>query len=309
MNINMRVLQSSRRCNEAVVRADWTQSYVLRNGACAGASPSGSCTQEEQLTARLVRTPGVGWKIAEFNGDNGTLQVLNPRAAADAVFSVTAADNNGRVAPTGVNAFQVGETPTPEFRVTIANLGTRTIPGSVQVQMTCTPACPGEPYTAIATAPVAAGSTSAVFPFDTSAFSPGTHTPQFSITSIPAGAAVGTGRFIGATFEVADFTITSTGLFRGQVLNIPIGGTTGLFPFALGYTGAPKLLNVSTSDSGGTSTRNFLGAPIVAPGNYAVGLLALPATPPGTNETIRIDATNFGVTRSPKTFASLTRRS
>jgi hypothetical protein len=297
MNINLRVLQSSRRCNESVVRADWKQNYVLRNGACAAASPSGSCTQDEQLTVRLVRTPGVGWKIVEFNGDNGALLGLSPRPSADAVFSIAAADNNGRAAPTGMNAFQIGETPTPEFRVTIVNQGTHTVPGNLQLQMTCTPACPGEPFTASVVAPAASGSDSALIPFNTSGFSPGTHTPIFSITSIPGGA-VGTGRFTGATFELADFSIANTSPFSGQITNIPANGTTGLFAFALGYTGSPKLLNVSTFDNGGTSTRNFLGGPIVAPGNYAVGIQSLPATAAGTNEVIRIEATNFGVTRS-----------
>jgi hypothetical protein len=75
MSINLRISQTQRRCNEATVRADWQQNFVLRDGACSQL-PSQICSQEEQLTLRMERTPGKYWKVTDIQGDNGTVQGL-----------------------------------------------------------------------------------------------------------------------------------------------------------------------------------------------------------------------------------------
>lgn len=82
MSINLRVSQAEVRCNEARVRADWLQKYTFREDrSCEGVV--GACervvfSQEAQLTARMVREPGRGWFITEFQGDNGTVQGAPP---------------------------------------------------------------------------------------------------------------------------------------------------------------------------------------------------------------------------------------
>ncbi len=83
MNINLRISQSIRRCNEATLRADWQQNFRLRNGSCVVSSTAGLCFQESQLTMRMVRTPGKHWKILELQGDNGTVQGLPPGPNVD----------------------------------------------------------------------------------------------------------------------------------------------------------------------------------------------------------------------------------
>src|SRR2546423_8479977 len=72
MTINLRTSQFEKRCNEATVRADWQQNFVLKDGACATFT-GGLCTNQEQLTTRFERIPGKAWKITDLQGDNGTL--------------------------------------------------------------------------------------------------------------------------------------------------------------------------------------------------------------------------------------------
>ena len=84
MQINLRISQSSITCNSASLRADWQQIYTFKSDAtCANATAGAACQkvlfrQEEQLTARMTRTPGKGWFITDFQGDNGTVQGVPP---------------------------------------------------------------------------------------------------------------------------------------------------------------------------------------------------------------------------------------
>jgi hypothetical protein len=84
MQINLRVSQSSITCNSASLRADWQQIYTFKSDqTCANAQAGTACQkvlfrQSEQLTARMTRTPGKGWFITDFQGDNGTVQGVPP---------------------------------------------------------------------------------------------------------------------------------------------------------------------------------------------------------------------------------------
>ncbi len=75
MNINPRVSQANISCNDATVRADWVQNYSYKS------NPTLAFNQSEQLSIRMLRTPGVGWKIYDFQGDNGTVQGQLPGPA------------------------------------------------------------------------------------------------------------------------------------------------------------------------------------------------------------------------------------
>ncbi len=68
MQINPRVSQAAITCNEATVRADWVQNYTYKQ------NPAIAFNQTEQLSIRMTRTPGKGWFITDFQGDNGTVQ-------------------------------------------------------------------------------------------------------------------------------------------------------------------------------------------------------------------------------------------
>lgn len=68
MSINPRVSQAQISCNDATVRADWVQNYSTKT------NPTVTFSQSEQLSMRMTRTPGKGWLIVDFQGDNGTVQ-------------------------------------------------------------------------------------------------------------------------------------------------------------------------------------------------------------------------------------------
>lgn len=75
MQINPRVSQAAITCNDATVRADWVQNYTYKQ------NPDISFNQTEQLSMRMLRTPGKGWNIVDFQGDNGTVQGQLPGPA------------------------------------------------------------------------------------------------------------------------------------------------------------------------------------------------------------------------------------
>jgi hypothetical protein len=75
MQINPLVSQAAITCNDATVRADWAQNYTYK------ANPNISFKQSEQLSMRMVRRPGKGWFITDFQGDNGTVQGQLPGPA------------------------------------------------------------------------------------------------------------------------------------------------------------------------------------------------------------------------------------
>lgn len=72
MSINLRVSQTELNCNVANLRAEWEQKYTFQTDSNTVFS------QSRQLTVRMVRNPGRGWYIADFQGDNGTLQGVPP---------------------------------------------------------------------------------------------------------------------------------------------------------------------------------------------------------------------------------------
>src|SRR5262249_9829377 len=60
------------------------QNYTFQEDqTCSNAAPGSGCRpvlfkQTEQLTVRMLRTPGKGWFITDFQGDNGTVQGAPP---------------------------------------------------------------------------------------------------------------------------------------------------------------------------------------------------------------------------------------
>ena len=128
MQINLRVSQANVTCNEATLRADWDQKYTFKNDpTCASAAAGSSCqkplfSQTEQLTARMVRVPGRGWFITDFQGDNGTVQGVppGPQTVFAAPQTGTVDLEVGAIAPVGS---YIGTLP-GAVDVTITNVGT-----------------------------------------------------------------------------------------------------------------------------------------------------------------------------------------
>ncbi len=105
MAINLRLSQENITCNDATVRADWQQNYSFIS------NPKAVFKQSEQLSVRLQRTPGAGWFITDFQGDNGKVQgVPGPQtvdtAAPDLEISSTTIDGRpvSSAAPLQVSA-------------------------------------------------------------------------------------------------------------------------------------------------------------------------------------------------------------
>ena len=144
MQINLKVSQSTVNCNDATVRADWDQKYTFAtDNSCAATPPGGVCNrtvfnQTEQLTARMVRIPGKGWYINDFQGDNGTVQgvpagpITTDSAIADLTISglhqVSAGSRRGT---TGAVAAGVAT-----YQATITNIGSADLTVSPDVVFT-----------------------------------------------------------------------------------------------------------------------------------------------------------------------------
>ncbi len=115
MNINLRMSQAAISCNDATVRADWQQNYtfkqVCQNFAVgtqtvqACSDPNVPFSQTEQLSARMVRTPGKGWFITDFQGDNGKVQgvpvIVSPDTAAPDLLISSVSAGGGGILATG----------------------------------------------------------------------------------------------------------------------------------------------------------------------------------------------------------------
>ena len=144
MQINLKVSQSTVNCNDATVRADWDQKYTFAtDNSCAATPPGGVCNrtvfnQTEQLTARMVRIPGKGWYINDFQGDNGTVQgvpagpITTDSAIADLTISglhqVSAGSRRGTT-----GAVAAG---TATYQATVTNIGSADLTVSPDVVFT-----------------------------------------------------------------------------------------------------------------------------------------------------------------------------
>ncbi len=139
MNINLRISQSQINCNDATVRADWDQNYSFL------ARTNLVLHQTEQLSARFLRTPGKGWSITEFQGDNGTVQGLPPGPSTtevalpelQVVGLVTTAAQSG--SPTrGARAILPISTGNVNVKATVKNIGSAPLNQSVVIHVSLT---------------------------------------------------------------------------------------------------------------------------------------------------------------------------
>jgi hypothetical protein len=133
MAINLRLSQENVTCNDATVRADWQQNYSFIG------DPKTVFNQTEQLSVRLQRTPGTGWLIADFQGDNGRVQgVPGPQTTDTAApdLEIVSTTIDGRPV-SAVAPLQVAAGP-HSVVVNIANNGSAPLSGSVSFPVVIT---------------------------------------------------------------------------------------------------------------------------------------------------------------------------
>ena len=117
MSINPRISQSAITCNDATVRADWVQNYTYK------INPSVTYSQSEQLSMRMTRTPGKGWLITDFQGDNGTVQGQLPGPAVTSTPLPDLTINAGDVFPGTTTGGTVVSTGSQVFSAVVQNIG------------------------------------------------------------------------------------------------------------------------------------------------------------------------------------------
>lgn len=117
MSINPRVSQAAITCNDATVRADWVQNYTYKT------NPSITFSQSEQLSMRMTRTPGKGWLITDFQGDNGTVQGQLPGPAQTSTPQPDLQINSGDVFPGTTPGGLVVATGSQVFSAIVQNVG------------------------------------------------------------------------------------------------------------------------------------------------------------------------------------------
>jgi hypothetical protein len=145
MTINLQPAQAEVGCQQAVVRTTWIQKYSYKS------NPAENFNQTEGLTVRFSRTPGTGWLITDFQGDNGTLQGIPPGVSATGLsggiapdqISLTSDRNNASgagsaAAPVQLNGL-LAETIDLELkRATCSSAGA--CPGSADLRFSADPA-------------------------------------------------------------------------------------------------------------------------------------------------------------------------
>lgn len=117
MSINPRVSQAAITCNDATVRADWVQNYAYKT------NPTIPFSQSEQLSMRMSRTPGKGWLITDFQGDNGTVQGQLPGPAQTSSPQPDLQINQGDVFPGTTPGGLVVATGSQVFSAVVQNVG------------------------------------------------------------------------------------------------------------------------------------------------------------------------------------------
>ena len=144
MQINLKVSQSTVNCNDATVRADWDQKYTFTNdNSCASTPTGGVCNrtvfnQTEQLTARMVRIPGKGWYINDFQGDNGTVQGVpaGPITTDTAIADLTISNLKQVSGASRRSATLAVAAGTATYQATISNIGSADLTVSPDVVFT-----------------------------------------------------------------------------------------------------------------------------------------------------------------------------
>src|SRR5581483_8090853 len=151
ININLRISQAQVNCNDATVRADWEQNYSFQN------NPNLVYHQVEQLSVRMSRESGDGWRIVDFQGDNGTVQGLPPgpqtsdAALPDIEVQITNVTSvSGAVPVKGARAqasrgpATTSNDPTPiptgsvQVTATVTNVGKAPLTQTVKVRLSLT---------------------------------------------------------------------------------------------------------------------------------------------------------------------------
>ena len=117
MSINPRISQSAITCNDATVRADWVQNYTYKTNS------SVTYSQSEQLSMRMTRTPGKGWLITDFQGDNGTVQGQLPGPAVTSTPLPDLTITTGNVFPGTTPGGTIVATGSQVFSAVVQNIG------------------------------------------------------------------------------------------------------------------------------------------------------------------------------------------
>lgn len=318
MNINLRISQASIACNEATVRADWEQKYTFKaDQTCLNTPVGETCqrvvfNQNEQLTVRMQRTPGRGWYISEFQGDNGTVQGTppGPRIVDTALPDLELESLTLFSTPQAARENSVASGVAPglnTFEAVVKNTGNGALTTATRVRFSVRDLNNNETAFVITElpAPLEAGASIAVLG-QLNVPDLGAGTPA-RITAVVNGGCIIQERncdgqniklvdvIIGTVdLSVANITATGTlvGTLQGQVtVQITNSGTRTSVP----SLGNLKLLNTSTSAviGQGSIPPIAAGATVTVPINFFV-----PNTPGSLGVTVRIDPASVAETNT-----------
>jgi len=210
-------------------------------------------------------------------------------AMQSATITARGSGANLAAAPTGTNAFQVGETVT--FQAVIQNIGNQTQSGTLTVDMTCSPSSCSNPVTV--TAPAAGQSVTVNFTLPTSALATGSYTGAIGFTTALAQSSTTDDSLSGFGFDIYDFTITNPN--SATVQNVPAGGT-GTFTVTETQNPTADSKTIPLAAAGTAITSNVTFSP-----NSSTGVVTItPASNvlTGTQDTVTVVGSNFGVSRS-----------
>ena len=213
-----------------------------------------------------------------------------------ASYVVTAVSFQGHTAPySGLNALQVGETPTLSF--TIANQGNASPSGTLTLGIGCNPV--GSCTTDTTTVPAPAAGTSATFSFPLGVFdlAPGAYVGFVDITAAPQPSTVTN---ISMPFESFDFALLGSAPNPiAPTQNIPVGGASDI-SFKLDETGVITTipLTVAVSAPNSTGVNVSFGNPVAANSIVAAHLTVPAGMASGTTDAVAFTGTNRGISHS-----------
>ncbi len=224
-------------CNDATLGVDWAQNYTYQ------ANPAIAFSQREHLTVRMTRTPGRGWYITDFQGDNGTVQGQLPGPATtdnplpDMIMNSVYATYAGNSSTTA----QLVPPGPQSFSAMISNVGGATLTAGTSVQFALLDASNNvlTSTTVPLTVPLGINATQTVT----------------ATLNVPNTLAIGAPFQVGANVNPS-CTVpeahcdASNGSLQALILGTPVHVTQTAIPMLL--SGGPAALLSASFDNGGT---------------------------------------------------------
>ncbi len=280
--INTVVSQSNVTCNDATVRADWAQKFRFKS------DPTIELVRTEQLSTRMVRQPGKGWRIVDFQGDNGTAppgpivtDSAQPNLVVTAVFpSYASGTSVDPPVPPGAQS----------FTAFIQNTGAADFSSATVVHFELrdsTNAVIGTGVDVPLPVPLATGGSATVqASLNVPTLAPGT---KFSVVANVNPSATGETRYDDNT--ATEELILGTPVKLAQVASpaLQVGGAAGALTVSVS-AGASVTITLPT----GITTADPLTQTVAAAGNVTWNLVAGFAATAGANQTLTVTA-NAGI--------------